>query len=86
MFEIQLTLNELERVLNEARNEGCLYNENTESSTSSQKSNKTKSGVYPKPEPKKNISPQKKVKFKRASPNSKLLEKITLFVTRNMNL
>ena len=76
VFEIQLTLNELERVLNEARNEDCLYNENTESSTSSQKSNKTKSGVYPKPEQKKNISPQKKVKFKRASPNSKLLEKI----------
>ena len=32
--------------------------------------------MYPKPEQKKNISPQKKVKFKRASPNSKLLEKI----------
>ena len=77
MFEVQLTLNELERVLNEARNDDFLYNDKKEGSTSRLKSNNSKTSVYVKPEKKKGgITPQTKVKFKRASPNSKLLEKI----------
>lgn len=77
VFEVQLTLNELERVLNEARNDDFLYNDKKEGSTSRLKSNNSKTSVYVKPEKKKGgITPQTKVKFKRASPNSKLLEKI----------